>query len=428
MTARGRLGAYARLTRLPAGLTVPGDILAGAAAGGTPIGPRLLGPVASSLCLYWGGMALNDYADREVDAHERPDRPVPSGAISPAAALTTAAALTAAGLGLTALTDGRRGLRTAVPLTAAIWTYDLLAKGHPTAGPLVMATARALDVLRGAGPGRLATALPTALLSAVHTAAVTTLSRHEVAPRTGVRAGAGEGPGSARARRVPRTPHGSRILGDGLAGAGGIGAVTPGGGGVGAGDRAERPDGAREPALAEQPAGRAGAGGAGAVSPWGGGIGAGDRAERPDGAPEPAPGEQPAGLAAFTGPDPSAGPGAGTDDVSGRPARDAVLGSLGATAAVTVGICLTAKDAGRPHRIVAGGLALGFLAAAGAAPLAALRRPTPYRVRRAVAAGIQAMVPLQSALAAAAGRSGAGLALLAAYPPARRLSRKVSPT
>ncbi|WP_020123212.1 UbiA family prenyltransferase [Streptomyces canus] len=386
MTARERLGAYARLTRLPAGLTVPGDLLAGAAAGGTPIGTRLLGPVASSLCLYWGGMALNDYVDREVDARERPDRPVPSGAISPTAALTTATALTAAGLGLTALAEGRRGLCTAVPLTVAIWTYDLLAKGHPTAGPLVMATTRALDVLRGAGPGRLTTALPTALLSAVHTAAVTTLSRHEAAPGTGTPADAGEGPGRARSPRVPRTPHGSRTRGDGLAGAGGTGAVVPAGGRIGAGDRAESPDGAPEPALAEQPA----------------------------------------GPAAFTSPDPSPGPGPG--DASRRPARDAVLGSLGATAAVTLGIGLTAKDAGRPDRIVAGGLALGFLAAAGAAPLAALRKPTPYRVRRAVAAGIQAMVPLQSALAAAAGRSGAGLVLLAAYPPARRLSRKVSPT
>ncbi|MFI0543200.1 SCO3242 family prenyltransferase [Streptomyces sp. RP5T] len=339
MTARRRLAAYARLTRLPAGLTVPGDILAGAAAGGTPVGPRHLGPVASSLCLYWGGMALNDYVDREVDARERPDRPVPSGAVSPAAALTTAVALTAAGLGLTALAEGRRGLCTAVPLTAAIWTYDILAKESPTAGPLVMAAARALDVLRGAGPGRLTTALPTALLSGVHTAAVTTLSRHEAAYGT-------------------------------CAGEGTIGAVVVEAGGIALEGRIERSHGTTA----------------------------------------------------------SDSPGHGTDDVSGRPVRDAALRSLGATAAVTAGICLAAEDAGRRDRIIAGALALGFLSAAGAGSLAALRKPTPYRVRRAVAAQIHAMVPLQCALLAAAGRSGTGLALLAAYPPARRLGRKVSPT
>ncbi|MGX1472897.1 UNVERIFIED_CONTAM: hypothetical protein RKD50_001705 [Streptomyces canus] len=378
MTARRRLGAYARLTRLPAGLTVPGDIVAGAAAGGTPIGPRLLGPVASSLCLYWGGMALNDYVDREVDASERPDRPVPSGAVSPVAALTTAAALTAAGLGLTALAEGRRGLCTAVPLTVAIWTYDVLAKESPTAGPLVMAAARALDVLRGAGPGRLTTALPTALLSGLHTAAVTTLSRHEAVAGTC----AGEGVSSRQGPRGPDAPHGSRTRGNGFAGAGATAAVEAGGIAVRDGlDGATARD-------AESLAG------------------------------------QPDGGTAFIGPDPVPG----RDDVPGRRARGAALRSLGASAAVTVGIGLAAKDAGRRDRIVAGALALGFLSAAGAAPLAALRKPTPYRVRRAVAEGIQAMVPLQSALSAAAGRSGAGLALLAAYPPARRLSRKVSPT
>jgi hypothetical protein len=407
MTVRGRLGAYARLMRLPAGLTVPGDILAGAAAGGTPIGPRLLGPVASSLCLYWSGMALNDYVDRDVDARERPDRPLPSGAISPTAALTTATALTAAGLGLTALTEGHRGLRTAVPLTAAIWTYDLLAKDSPTAGPFVMATARALDVLRGAGPGHLTTALPAALMSALHTAAVTRLSRHEAAPEVS----AGLGAGSAQGPCGPAESGGSRAPGDGFAG---IGAAGVGGAGAGA----VRIEGAAAGTDA------VGIGGPGAESPARTPVFAG--AESLAGPPALALAEQPARPPAFARPDPLPGP--GTGGVSGRPARDAALGSLGAAAAVGVGIGLAAKDAVRRDRIVAGGLALAFLAAAGPAPLAAVRKPTPYRVRRAVAAGIHAMVPLQSALAAAGGRGGAGLALLAAYPLARRLSRKVSPT
>ena len=63
----------AELVRLPAVLSVPGDVLVGAAASGQMRDvPRTAGLVAASSCLYLAGMALNDYADREVDAVERP--------------------------------------------------------------------------------------------------------------------------------------------------------------------------------------------------------------------------------------------------------------------------------------------------------------------------------------------------------------------
>lgn len=69
----------AQLVRLPAALSVPGDVLAGAAAStGTPP-PRILGTLASSVALYWAGMALDDYADATVDAVERPDDPYRPG-------------------------------------------------------------------------------------------------------------------------------------------------------------------------------------------------------------------------------------------------------------------------------------------------------------------------------------------------------------
>ncbi|NED17920.1 prenyltransferase, partial [Streptomyces sp. SID9913] len=61
--------------RLPALFTVPGDALAGAAAVGARPGVRTLLAVGSSVCLYEAGMALNDWADREEDARERPHRP-----------------------------------------------------------------------------------------------------------------------------------------------------------------------------------------------------------------------------------------------------------------------------------------------------------------------------------------------------------------
>ncbi|MES5824013.1 SCO3242 family prenyltransferase [Streptomyces sp. RG80] len=179
-----RLADIAQLVRLPAALSVPGDILAGAVASGGRPGPRVLGTMASSVALYWAGMALNDYADATVDAVERPQRPVPSGRVTRRTALATACGLTAAGLGLAALTGGRRALGVALPLTAAVWAYDLGLKSTP-AGPAAMAGARALNVLAGAEPGRRTAALPAALLTGAHIYTVTALSRHEVsgAPR-----------------------------------------------------------------------------------------------------------------------------------------------------------------------------------------------------------------------------------------------------
>ncbi|MEV4021174.1 UbiA family prenyltransferase, partial [Nonomuraea angiospora] len=86
--------ALLELVRAPAALTVPGDVLAGATAAGTVRWPRAVGLAASSVCLYWAGMALNDYADRALDAVERPERPIPSGRVRPGAALALACALT----------------------------------------------------------------------------------------------------------------------------------------------------------------------------------------------------------------------------------------------------------------------------------------------------------------------------------------------
>ncbi|GAB2961444.1 SCO3242 family prenyltransferase [Saccharothrix stipae] len=157
--------AYLELVRAPAALTALGDTLVGAEA---PLrGRRLLLPLASA-ALYWAGMALNDWADRDLDAVERPERPIPSGRISPNAALATAIGLTGAGIGLAAAAG-----RNAVPLAVAVWGYDTVLKNTP-AGPAAMAACRGLDVLLG---GR--AAVPAALM-ALHTFGVTALSRGEV--------------------------------------------------------------------------------------------------------------------------------------------------------------------------------------------------------------------------------------------------------
>jgi 4-hydroxybenzoate polyprenyltransferase len=166
--------ALVELVRAPAALTVLGDTVAGAAAAGNPLRGRQLALPLASVALYWAGMALNDYADREVDATERPERPIPSGRVTASQALAVAGTLTVAGLGLAAY---GRALRVALPLAGAVWAYDLALKST-VAGPAAMAACRGLDVMLGAGGAR--TALPSAVVMAGHTYGLTVLSRGEV--------------------------------------------------------------------------------------------------------------------------------------------------------------------------------------------------------------------------------------------------------
>ncbi|WP_367126358.1 SCO3242 family prenyltransferase [Streptomyces phytohabitans] len=194
------------MLRVSALFTVPGDALAGAAAASRAPNRGTLAAVGASLCLYEAGMALNDWADRHIDAVERPERPLPSGRISPPEALAAAAALTAAGLGCAAAA-GRAAFGTATVLAGAVWAYDLGLK-HTPAGPAAMAAARSLDLLLGAvatgaadtdtgaaDTGRTGAppadapraaarsaargAAPAAALLGAHTLAVTTVSRRE---------------------------------------------------------------------------------------------------------------------------------------------------------------------------------------------------------------------------------------------------------
>jgi 4-hydroxybenzoate polyprenyltransferase len=168
------------LVRLPAVLSVPGDVLVGAAVGGENGNlRRSAGLAGASSCLYLAGMALNDYADREVDARERPSRPIPSGRVTPAFALGLASGLTASGVALAAVADGRRALALALPLAGAIWSYDLVLK-NTVAGPTGMSACRTLDVLLGAGVQGVRRAMVPAALVGAHTAIVTTVSRREV--------------------------------------------------------------------------------------------------------------------------------------------------------------------------------------------------------------------------------------------------------
>ncbi len=142
-----------RLIRAPNCLTAVADALAGAAlarAAGcdTPIVGIAAAGLASA-CLYGGGCALNDWADREHDRISHPERPIPSGAVSPAAAYVVGGGLLAVGL-LAAMTRGGTAAAVGAAVATAVVLYDLALKVRPVPGAVALAAARGGNLALGA--------------------------------------------------------------------------------------------------------------------------------------------------------------------------------------------------------------------------------------------------------------------------------------
>nr|WP_254404884.1 UbiA family prenyltransferase [Streptomyces sp. AC627_RSS907] len=409
----GRIRAWAELLRVPAVFTVPGDVLAGAAAAGGRPTRRTALAAGASLCLYEAGMALNDWADREEDAVARPHRPLPSGRVRPGAALAAAGALSAAGLALAACA-GRRAFAVAVPLTATVWAYDLGLK-HTPAGPAAMAAARSLDLLLGAAAtaGTTRGALAPAAVLGSHTLAVTLVSRREA------EGGSVAAPLAALAAASALTA----TLAGRRAGASAAAAL-----GHRAGASATAP-GAPTRALAAPGGAPAGVPAAPGVSTGAGTIVPG----RPGGAPFVAVPGRRTGAAAPAVPAPAvpgAPTGASVVALLGRQAGAAFAAAAGrptgapAPAAPATDVVRVAPATDVVRVALAASYAVTF-----ARPLAhAVLNPSPQLTQRAVGAGIRATIAVQSALMARAGAPGTGVLTAALAPVAARLARKVSTT
>ena len=84
MSAIGRrAGAYLRLGRVSNLPTVWTNVVAGAVlSGAAPRAATLVALAAALSAFYVGGMYLNDGFDRDIDARERPERPIPSRLVS----------------------------------------------------------------------------------------------------------------------------------------------------------------------------------------------------------------------------------------------------------------------------------------------------------------------------------------------------------
>lgn len=167
------LSAWLRFLRLPNVLTVPGDVLAGAALAGQPFGD-VLRPAAAVMLAYLFGMALNDLWDMKADSLERPERPLPSGDISRGQALIACGLL---GIGALMM-----HFRPAMGiLLGLILAYTAFKQRIPVMGLLLMGMCRGAAVWIGAGaPIRLTPSLAAAIvLWVLYIAAVTALATYE---------------------------------------------------------------------------------------------------------------------------------------------------------------------------------------------------------------------------------------------------------
>jgi 4-hydroxybenzoate polyprenyltransferase len=174
-----RLRDIFELVRLPNVFTAPADVAMGLAAAGAGWEPKYALLFAASMCAYAGGMALNDARDAELDAVERPNRPIPSGRISRTAAHLISALLLLGALAC-AWAVGLRALIAAAALVSMIVLYDVYAK-RTALGPVIMGLCRFFDAALGISVGFVGLhALGPAVLLFSWVFVITGVSRFEV--------------------------------------------------------------------------------------------------------------------------------------------------------------------------------------------------------------------------------------------------------
>jgi 4-hydroxybenzoate polyprenyltransferase len=175
------LRAYLELLRPPNVVTAIADVLAGYAVAGRGEPRALPWLIAASICLYAGGVVLNDFFDRKLDATERPERPIPSGRVSSTRAAAVGGGLLVAGI-IAAMGASRVSVGVAAAVASFVLLYDARAKRHAIAGPLCMGVCRGLNLLLGVSvsAAALRAQWPIGVLSVIYIAAVTTVSRGEV--------------------------------------------------------------------------------------------------------------------------------------------------------------------------------------------------------------------------------------------------------
>ena len=163
------------------------DILAGIAISGvlgngfaTPWLSILLLSV-STACLYGGGIVFNDVFDVETDKIERPERAIPSGAISLGNATLLGSLLLLGGIMLAFLNSPVSGL---LALLVAVFAllYNKFGKHNAFFGPLNMGLCRGFNLLLGLSivPEMLYSHYYLAIIPVIYIFSITMTSRGEV--------------------------------------------------------------------------------------------------------------------------------------------------------------------------------------------------------------------------------------------------------
>jgi hypothetical protein len=135
--------AWLQLARVSNTPTVVSNSVAGAVLASTAAETGAVAVVAGAMALFYtSGMILNDVLDYEVDRRERPERPLPSGAVTRRAAIVAVAGLFAVGEALLAI-EGLEPFLAGLGLVALIVLYDAWHKGN-VLSPVLMGGCRAL--------------------------------------------------------------------------------------------------------------------------------------------------------------------------------------------------------------------------------------------------------------------------------------------
>ena len=189
-----KIFAYLQLTRPANVVTAVADIWAGFAIAGAwdamatnwiygeqDYWWNLLWLSLSTIGLYGGGVAFNDIADAELDAIERPERPIPSGRVSKKGAIGMASLLLIAGIACAFQVNLWAG-GLAIAVACCAFLYDYWGKHQQVFGPINMGLCRSGNLLLGISvvPALLNTTWYLGLLPLVYVAAITIISRGEV--------------------------------------------------------------------------------------------------------------------------------------------------------------------------------------------------------------------------------------------------------
>lgn len=162
-----------------AGIAMTGFFLEGFYGGGGWVKSLLL--CAATAALYGGGVVFNDVFDAALDKIERPERPIPRGAVGIRQASLLGAILLLAGIGLAFLVNEVAGILAMVIVFLAL-LYNKFAKHFRFWGPLNMGACRGVNLLLGISilPVALSELYFMALVPVAYIFAITMISQGEV--------------------------------------------------------------------------------------------------------------------------------------------------------------------------------------------------------------------------------------------------------